>query len=441
MAKQTVQLAGPPVVKVPTLHAMVVDGPDRGAEAVAKCETLSVGTAAGNDLVLRDDTVSRYHLELESALGGVLIVDHASTNGTRVGPASVQRAVIPWGTVIQIGRTALQVGEGPNARIEMHADDSFGAVHGRSLVMRRLMARVKQAAKSDIAVLLIGESGTGKEVIARALHKQGSRADKPFVTVDCGAVSPGLVTSELFGHERGAFTGADRAFAGAFERANGGTLFLDEIGELAPELQTHLLGVLERRTFRRLGGSRDISTDVRIVAATNRDLRADVNNGKFRLDLYYRITVVSLHVPPLRERPDDIELLVRHFLDDQGFEGRVEEAFSESTMVALKAHHWPGNVRELRNLVEASLAMGEPIPLWGAGNTRMAPRPLGDGVGEDVEGIVPYGVAREEILQRFEAEYLRKLIETTAGNIAKAARVAKMNRSHLFRMLRKHNMR
>jgi pSer/pThr/pTyr-binding forkhead associated (FHA) protein len=286
MGRRTVELAGPPLVQVPTLRTTVVDGPDAGREAVAACETLSVGTAAGNDLVLRDDTVSRYHLELESVPRGVLVVDHGSTNGTRVGPANVQRAVIPWGTTINVGRTTLRVGEGPNADIEVHGEESFGAVRGRSQVMRRLMARVKQAAKSDIAVLLIGESGTGKEVIARALHRQGSRSAKAFVTVDCGAVSPGLVTSELFGHERGAFTGADRAFAGAFERAHGGTLFLDEIGELAPELQTHLLGVLERRTFRRLGGAKDIATDVRVIAATNRDLRADVNSGKFRLDLY-----------------------------------------------------------------------------------------------------------------------------------------------------------
>src|SRR5690606_28216662 len=155
--------------------------------------------------------------------------------------------------------TALRVGEGPNADIEVHAEESFGAVYGRSQVMRRLMARVKQAARADIAVLLVGESGTAKEVSARAPHRQGNRAQNHYVTVDCGAVSPGLVTSELFGHERGAFTGADRPFAGAFERAHGGTLFLDEIGELAPELQTHLLGVLERRTFRRLGGSQDIA--------------------------------------------------------------------------------------------------------------------------------------------------------------------------------------
>jgi DNA-binding NtrC family response regulator len=440
MAKHTLKLAGPPVVQVPTLQVTVIEGPDAGSEVVATCETMSVGSAAGNDLVLRDDTVSRFHLELRSLPRGVLVVDHESTNGTRVGAAQVLRAVIPWGAVLSLGRTTLRVGEGPNADVEMHGEESFGAVRGRSQAMRRLMARVKQAAKSDIAVLLIGESGTGKEVIARALHRQGTRADEPFVTVDCGAVSPGLVTSELFGHERGAFTGADRPFAGAFERAHGGTLFLDEIGELAPELQTHLLGVLERRTFRRLGGSKDIQTDVRVIAATNRDLRADVNSGKFRLDLYYRITVVTLHVPPLRERPEDIELLVRHFLDEQGYAGPTEDVIPRSTLAQLEAHHWPGNVRELRNLVEASVAMEEPIPIWGEGNTRAG---SAGAQASDVGGgaIVPYKVAREDVVRRFEVEYLSRLIEAADGNIAKASRLAKMNRSHLFRMLRKHDLR
>jgi DNA-binding NtrC family response regulator len=444
VSKRTLELAPPPVLQVPTLRTTVVEGPDAGSEAVAHCETLSVGTAELNDLVLRDDTVSRFHLELQSVARGVLVVDHGSTNGTRVDAASVLRAVVPWGTVLNLGRSALRVGEGPNADIEMHDEESFGEVHGRSQVMRRLMARVKQAAKSDIAVLLVGESGTGKEVIARALHRQGLRADRPFITVDCGAVSPGLVTSELFGHERGAFTGAERPFAGAFERAHGGTLFLDEIGELAPELQTHLLGVLERRTFRRLGGSKDIATDVRVIAATNRDLRADVNSGKFRLDLYYRITVVSLQVPPLRERQEDIELLVRHFLDELGFSGTPDEVISPTSLAQLKSHHWPGNVRELRNLVEASIAMGEPIPIWGEGNTRSGRAASPETVGEGDMGeadMVPYKVARDQVVHNFEQTYLERLIETTGGNIAKASRVAKMNRSHLFRMLKKHNLR
>ncbi|MCA9618789.1 MAG: sigma 54-interacting transcriptional regulator, partial [Myxococcales bacterium] len=272
MTKRTIELQGPRVLEIPTLVVVVVDGPDAGARSVASCETLSVGTAEGNDLVLRDETVSRYHLELRRVPNGVLLVDHQSTNGTRVGVVQIQRAVVPEGTVVELGRTSLQIGEGPPATLEVRGDDGLAGVYGRSAAMRRLMTQVEKAAGSDIAVLLIGESGTGKEVIARAVHELSARARQPFVTVDCGAVSPGLVTSELFGHEKGAFTGADKSFAGAFERAHGGTIFLDEIGELPPEIQTHLLGVLERRTFRRLGGSKDIATDVRIVAATNRDL-------------------------------------------------------------------------------------------------------------------------------------------------------------------------
>ena len=179
--------------------------------------------------------------------------------------------------------------------------------------MRRLMAQVDRVAKANVPVLLVGESGTGKELVARALHEQSPRADKPLVVVDCGALAPGVVASELFGHERGSFTGAERTHVGAFERADGGTLFLDEIGELPPELQPQLLGALERRRFRRVGGKVDISVDVRVVSATNRDLRAEVNAGTFRLDLYYRVGVVEVRIPPLRERPDDLSLLVDHF--------------------------------------------------------------------------------------------------------------------------------
>src|SRR5262249_43794023 len=280
-------------------------------------------------------------------------------------------------------------------------------------VMRRLLLSIERAAQSDAAVLLIGESGTGKEVIARALHDLGPRAKKPFVTVDCGALSPTLVASELFGHERGAFTGADRQHIGAFERASGGTLFLDEIGELPGALQANLLGVLERRRFRRLGGKQEISVDVRIVSATHRDLRAEVNSGTFRLDLYYRLAVVVMKVPPLRERADDVPLLVEHFLRECGHDGPVGALISPAAMHALMHHHWPGNVRELRNLIEATVAMGEAPPLDG-GPAAPAGRA---GVAD-----LPYKEARAQVLHDFEASYLRALLERTQGNVSQAPR-------------------
>jgi DNA-binding NtrC family response regulator len=253
------------------------------------------------------------------------------------------------------------------------------------------------------------------------------------VTVDCGALSPTLVASELFGHERGAFTGADRQHVGAFERAEGGTLFLDEIGELPGALQATLLGVLERRRFRRLGGRADITVDVRIVSATHRDLRAEVNAGTFRLDLYYRLAVVVMRVPPLRERVDDIPLLVEHFLRESGHDGPVAELFSPAALRSLAEHHWPGNVRELRNLIEATLAMGE--------------APVLERTGQAVAGAaadpttVPYKDARAAVLAEFERRYLSALLARAHGNVSLAAREARMDRSHLIDLLRRHQLK
>src|SRR5262249_52464824 len=252
---------------------------------------------------------------------------------------------------------------GDEVTLELHDETQLAGVRGRSQAMRRLMSAVKRAAQSDVSVLVVGESGTGKELGARALHDLGPRANQPFVAVDCRALAPSLVASELFGHEKGAFTGADHQHVGAFERASGGTLFLDEIGELPLALQANLLGALERRKLRRLGGRTDITIDVRVVSATNCDVRSDVNAGAFRLDLYYRLAVVTLRLPPLRERAEDIDLLVEHFLREAGHDGPVSDLISDQTLKSLAAHHWPGNVRELRNMIEATLAMGEPPAL------------------------------------------------------------------------------
>ncbi len=428
---------------VRTLRVTVVEGPDKAVVCVADSEVINVGTAAGNQLTLSDEMVSRFHLELEGLDEGVQLVDHGSTNGTWLSSVRIERAIVPPGTVIGVGQSRLRIDDGDETFVELHADDRFGRLRGRSPAMRRMMARLHKAAQSDIGVLLMGESGTGKELIAEALHDQSGRAQRPFVIVDCGALAPGLVASELFGHERGAFTGADRQQAGAFERARGGTLFLDEIGELPPVLQTNLLGVLDRGRFRRVGGTEDIATDVRIVAATNRDLRAEVNAGKFRLDLYYRLAVVCVKVPPLRERRSDIPLLVEHFLRECGYSGRVGDVVPPDAMDELATHHWPGNVRELRNLIEARLAMGEALraesvrtPSFGQQQPDQTPSPT---VAPSLD--LPYKQARAEVLRQFEAPYLRRLLEKAKGNVSEAARQAGMDRSHLTTLLRRHNLR
>jgi DNA-binding NtrC family response regulator len=415
-----------------TLAVEIVEGTDAGQARMADSDTMTVGSAEGNDLVLGDATVSRYHLELQRRPDGILVVDAGSLNGTFVGAVRVERALVPPGTTLRLGKTMLRVGDGQNVTLELHKSEALAGLRGRAPVMRRLLLSVERAAQSDAAVLLVGESGTGKEVIARALHDLGPRAKGPFVTVDCGALSPTLVASELFGHERGAFTGADRQHLGAFERAGGGTIFLDEIGELPGALQANLLGVLERRRFRRLGGKQEISIDVRVISATHRDLRAEVNSGTFRLDLYYRLAVVVMKVPPLRERADDVPLLVEHFLRECGHAGPVGELISPAAMHALMHHHWPGNVRELRNLIEATVAMGEAPPLDG-----VPPAPSGS---SDVADL-PYKEARAQVLHDFEARYLRVLLERTQGNVSQAAREARMDRSHLIDLLQRHKLK
>ncbi|MBL8912595.1 MAG: sigma 54-dependent Fis family transcriptional regulator [Archangium sp.] len=432
MSEGTLPIA---VVGLPvrTLSARVVAGPDLGLSVSDSTDAITVGIAEGNTLKLSDPSVSRFHVELSKRGDKVAVKDLGSTNSTLAHGLSLTEALVPPGTVLTLGHTQIEVGSGKTGSVELSEGDTLGPLKGQSPVMRTLLARIDKAARSESAVLLQGESGTGKELIATALHERGARNRKPFVTVDCGSLSPGLVASELFGHERGAFTGADRRHAGAFERANGGTVFLDEIGELSPTLQASLLGVLERRRFRRVGGSEELSVDVRVVSATHRDLRALVNSGQFRLDLYFRLAVVKLEVPSLRERSDDLELLIAHFLREAGSEAKLESLFSKDALTALRAHAWPGNVRELRNLVEATLAMGEPPVLE-------SPAALTS------DGALPgpdrtYKDARTEVLNRFEVHYLKKLLELTSGNVSAASRHAKMDRSHLIELLQRHRLR
>ena len=414
----------------------VVEGPDKGKAFAGEGERVTVGTALDNDLVLTDPTVSRYHLELERATDRVKVSDVGSTNGTLAGGVLLGQGAVASGATLKLGHTTLKVGDGRTLTLELHNEESFGPLKGRTLVMRRLMTKVAKAAQSDISVLLNGESGTGKELIAQALHEQGPRGKKPFVTVDCASLSPGLVASELFGHERGAFTGADRRHVGAFERADGGTVFLDEVGELPQALQASLLGVLERRTFRRVGGQEEVGVDVRIVSATHRDLRAEVNKGTFRLDLFYRLAVVRLHVPALRDRADDIPLLVEHFLRAAGHDGDLEDLVSKKAMQSLQSHHWPGNVRELRNLIEATLAMGEPPPLEGS-----EVRAPAESAATVDDAQLSYKDARLQVLNGFESRYLKSLLERAKGNVSEAGRVARMDRSHLIELLKKHGLK
>jgi DNA-binding NtrC family response regulator len=420
-----------------TLRAEVIDGPDAGKSA-SHPERISIGTAPSNDVVLSDDTVSRFHLDLLRRTDAIAVVDHESTNGTVADRLRIRSAEVPSGTILAIGRTKIRVSDGELVAVDPYDGDGSGELVGRSSAMRRAIAQIERAGRSDVSVLILGETGTGKEVAARALHDLGSRSGQPFEAVDCGSILPTLVASELFGHEQGAFTGADRRHVGAFERAHGGTLFLDEIGELPGALQATLLGALERRSFRRVGGSERIDVDVRLVAATNRDLRAEVNSGRFRPDLYYRIAVVTLDLPPLRERSDDIPLLAAHFLRKAGFTGPIEAILPARALDRMKEAHWPGNVRELKNFVEAALVMG----VADAPPSEAAP-PQRDGDLPSLDHLLDMGFneARARLIDAFEVAYVEKGLARAGGNVSLAARSAKLHRSYLNRLLSRHGIR
>ena len=447
-----------PKIAVRTLKADVLEGPDAGRTTWTSDERLTLGTAKGNDLVLGDETVSRFHLLVKRTDDGILVVDQRSTNGTFVGAARLGEATVTPGTVIAIGRTRVRLAHGQDTDVELHDDACLGPLFGSSIPMRRVMAWVRRAAASEASVLLSGESGTGKDVVARALHQFSARASKPFVTVDCGALAPSLVASELFGHERGAFTGADRQHAGALEQADGGTLFLDEIGELPRELQSVLLGALERRTFRRVGGKTDVAVDVRVIAATNKNLRSEVNDGGFLLDLYYRLAVLALELPPLRDRREDIPLLLDHFFGQLGHRGGPAAILPADVREAIAKHDWPGNVRELRNFAEATLALGSlarpgsgahtVVDLEGAPgpSEASAVAPTDAVVGGDTLPIgdlldVPFKDARQRALLAFEERYLARLLTKSGGNVSQAARDAGLDRSYLFSLLRRSGLR
>jgi len=436
MSSATTRLTQGPLVPIRTLRVEVLAGPDAGQSLETEDELLTVGTAPGNTLRLSDETVSRFHLELARRETGILVLDLGSSNGTRCDRVQVERGIVASGAELQLGHSRIKIVDGKGAAVELLADTELDELRGETAEMRRLMAQVVTVAKSSVPVLIIGESGTGKELIARALHRHSERSDGPFVTLDCSAQVETLMGSELFGHERGAFTGAERARKGAFEQAHGGTLFLDEVGELPPGLQPQLLGALERKRFKRLGGSSEIPVDVRVIAATNRDLRSDVNSGAFRLDLYFRLAVVLLKVPPLRERLNDLPVLVAHFLQECGHVGARENVVSDAQLRRLSAHSWPGNVRELRNWVEATLAMGESPDL---NQTSSASQPPPADPAGNLE--LPYKEARRLVLDEFEGRYVAHLLESADGNVASAARRGGMDRTYLIKLLQRHGLR
>ena len=321
--------------------------------------------------------------------------------------------------------------------LEPSEAESYGALVGRDPKLRRLFRLLDDVAATDATVLIEGETGTGKELFAEEIHRHSPRKDGPFIVFDCGAVPDELIESALFGHVRGAFTGAVADRRGAFEEADGGTLFLDEIGELSPAVQPALLRALDKQSVRPVGGTSYTRASVRVVAATNRNLRAEIAAKNFREDLYYRVAVVRMLVPPLRERPDDIPLLVEHFI--RQFRSERSLVVAPEDLDRLRRHHWLGNARELRNVIERACALSHGTRL--EIDEALEERPIRGGETGAVDVDLPFKDAKARIIDAFEREYIAELLKRHSGNLSAAARAAEIDRKHLRELLRKHGLR
>ncbi|HJZ83818.1 MAG TPA: sigma 54-interacting transcriptional regulator [Polyangia bacterium] len=418
----------------------VTDGPERGTEKVSDATEFGIGSAPGNQLQLTDPTVSRHHCLITASPQGFLLRDLGSKNGTTLAGFRVESAYLHSGAVIGLGLTTLRFDPlEDEIREPLSEDERFGRALGKSAGMRRIFALLPRIAASDSTVLLEGETGSGKTLLADAIHQAGPRARNPFVVVDCGSIPPTLIESELFGHEKGAFTGAHAARAGAFQAAQGGTVFLDEVAEMPLEMQPKLLRALEDRVIKRIGSVDPIRLDVRVIAATNRDLRQEVNRGSFRSDLFYRLNIVRLRIPPLRERREDIPLLVTHFYGQFVSDGDPNPP--AELIASLSRQDWPGNVRELRSAVERSVLMGDP-QLW----REIVDPPLAPAGAAPVPGAadfdptVSFRAAKERAVASWERSYIGELVRRSGGNLSQAARMAHMDRNHLRELVRRHGI-
>ncbi|WP_141592560.1 sigma 54-interacting transcriptional regulator [Myxococcus sp. AB056] len=415
----------------------VLEGPQPGQSKDSNADTFSIGSHGLNDFVIEEPTVSRFHCEVKVDHDGARLRDLDSRNGTVLDGVHVRDAYLRGGSILRLGRVSVRFDFSPETNRLLISDrTTFGELVGSSPVTRASFALMERAAASDATVLLEGETGTGKSRAAFAIHQASARASGPFLTVDCGAIPGNLLESELFGHEKGSFTGAIQRRVGAFEEADGGTIFLDEIGELPAELQPKLLRVLENKEIRRLGANGYQPVNVRVIAATHRDLRAEVNAARFRSDLFFRLAVVRIIIPALRERPEDIPLIAERILTAFGAGSEQLAALSTPEFIAQLQHAaWPGNVRELRNHLERCLVFQDAMPPDAEEVSAQAVlRSL-------VDPKQPYAEARRRALEVFEREYLDALLKLHGGKVSQAATAADMDRVYLYRLLRRHRLR
>jgi transcriptional regulator with PAS, ATPase and Fis domain len=427
----------------------VVDGPDINQYDEFDHDVVRIGAADGNHFILTDTTVSRRHAEITRTPDGIVLRDLGSTNGTFLGQVRIKEVFLGESRTFRVGKTEMEFTVLDEiVDIVPVEETQFEGMVGQSVTMRETFAVLERVARTELTVMVTGETGTGKELVSRAIHQRSPRRGGPFVVFDCGAVARNLIESELFGHERGAFTGAVASRAGVFEQAHGGTIFLDELGELPLELQPALLRVLEQREVRRVGDRRVRSVDVRVVAATNRDLQQLVKEGRFREDLYYRLAVVEVHLPPLRDRPEDFGLLTEHILRSASFEHSVRGVAPDVRQI-LGAYHWPGNVRELRNTLLRAIPFceGDLIDMQALPEALLEGAEAEADVADVSRGLplpnsdLSLKEAKDHLIEAFEKRYLEDLLERCDGNLSKAARDAGVDRKTIARMLKRHGIR
>jgi transcriptional regulator with PAS, ATPase and Fis domain len=412
----------------------VVTGPEAG-KAIDLHGSLVIGTHPDTGLQLTDPAVSRYHVELRVESDGVLVVDLKSSNGTFVSGNRIERMVVRKEATLTVGRTALRISVFEETLGHANTQrTTFGRAIGTSEGMRRLFGLLERVAPTRSTVLLLGETGTGKELLAEGIHLESPRREGPLVVVDCGAIAPTLFESELFGHVKGAFTGAHTTRKGAFEEANGGTIFLDEIGELPLDLQPKLLRALERGVIRPVGDDAERPVDVRVVAATHRNLLAEVEANRFRRDLYFRLAVVVARVPPLRERLDDLPVLVETLLKQLQ---KDDVSLPESLFDRFRAHSWPGNVRELRNVLERALVEAALHPDVAQADARAKAKALSPAELTELE----FKEAKDRLVDTFTRDYIGALFERHKGNVSAVARAAGLNRNYVRELIVRFKLR
>ena len=455
---------------------VVVEGPDRGKEILIGKTKVFVGRSSVNDLPLDDKSISGTHFELSACEEGYLLRDMGSTNGVTFAGLRVREIYLKPGSTFKAGNSTFKFFHSDDiVEIPLSTDDRFGTVLGQSIPMREIFSTLEKVSPSDLTVLIEGETGTGKEMVARSIHQLSRRKKRPFVVLDCSSIPRDLVESTVFGHEKGSFTGAVNQHKGAFEQANGGTIFMDEIGELDINLQPKLLRVLENRELKRVGGDKTVRVDVRVVAATNRDLRKMVTEGTFREDLYFRLSVIQLGLPPLRDRKDDFPLLIDHFLElfAAKRDDNMKLSVSRDAMKLVYQHTWPGNVRELKNVLERAVSLcdsdviqrpdlqlrpsifdaaSSKTPSFGAPSfspPSQRPSPASLLSTEDDDPDVSnfsvaldqsYKEAKQVVLDQFEHAYVARIFKNHNGNISQAAKSAGLTRYHLRELLKKHNV-